>query len=59
MSLTVKLPDKKKKDEYSLYVSSKITYLKSFKDLGTLIICETICCVFNLQKRGFSLKLVR
>lgn len=40
MSLTVKLPDKKKKDEYSLYVSSKITYLKSFKDLGTLIICE-------------------
>ena len=20
---------------------------------------ETICCVFNLQKRGFSLKLVR
>lgn len=40
MSLTVKLPDKKKKDEYSLYVSSKITYLKSFNDLGTLIICE-------------------
>ena len=40
MSLTVKLPDRKKKDEYSLYVSSKITYLKSFKDLGTLIICE-------------------
>ena len=40
MSLTVKLPNKKKKDEYSLYVSSKITYLKSFKDLGSILMCE-------------------
>ena len=26
---------------------------------GCKNIPETICCVFNLQKRGFSLKLVR
>lgn len=40
MSLTVKLPDNKTKEEYSLFVSTKITYKKTFADLGTLIICE-------------------
>lgn len=40
MSLTAKLPDKKKKEEYSLYVSGKITYMNTDKELGTLIILE-------------------
>ena len=40
MSITIKLTDKKKKEEYSLYVSTKITYKKTFSDLGTLIISE-------------------
>lgn len=40
MSLTAKLPDKNKKEEYSLYVSGKITYMNTDKELGTLIILE-------------------
>lgn len=40
MSLTVKLPDKKKKAEYSLFVNSKIIYLKTFNDLGTFLMCK-------------------
>lgn len=40
MPLTVKLPEKKKKEEYSLYVNAKITYKKTFDELGTLIISE-------------------
>ncbi|WP_149554542.1 hypothetical protein [Treponema pectinovorum] len=40
MSLTVKLPGKEQKEEYSLFVSSKITYLHKDIKYGTLIICE-------------------
>ena len=40
MALTVKLPDKKHKEEYSLYVSSKIEYIHKDPEYGTLIKCS-------------------
>lgn len=40
MPLTVKLPGKEQKEEYSLFVSSKITYLHKEPGYGTLINCE-------------------
>ena len=40
MALTVKLPAKKQKREYSLYVNSEISYIHKDKELGTLICCK-------------------
>ncbi len=40
MPLTVKLPCKDQKDEYSLFVSSKILLLHKNKIYGTLITCK-------------------
>lgn len=40
MPLTVKLPGKEQKEEYSLFVKSKITFIHKEKTLGTLILCE-------------------
>lgn len=35
--VTIKLPDKKKKEEYSLYINGNIVYKNTIKDKGTLI----------------------
>lgn len=40
MALTVKLPDVKHKEEYSLFVSSKIDYIHKDGEYGTLIRCS-------------------
>lgn len=40
MSVTCKLPNKKNKEEYSLYVSGKVIFKYTEKELGTLIKIE-------------------
>lgn len=40
MPLTVKLPCKERKEEYSLFVNSKINFIHKDQKLGTLLLCE-------------------